>query len=140
MRHNDARVRWQALNLQLKLPGGRDEALVAGLRDQDPRTLRLALSIAVALQAWPDTAVPLLVNRATDRTLAGDLRALAVRCLGYTKASAALETLLQLTAGGRPLFCPEKLAGQAPPPPPPPAAPPPRGRGRPPARPPLRHA
>src|SRR2546427_12407063 len=71
------------------------EALVAGLRDQDPRTLRLALSIAVALQAWPDTAVPLLVNRATDRTLAGDLRALAVRCLGYTKASAALETLLR---------------------------------------------
>src|SRR2546427_8327730 len=91
------------------------EALVAGLRDQDPRTLRLALSIAVALQAWPDTAVPLLVNRATDRTLAGDLRALAVRCLGYTKASAALETLLQLTAGGRPLFGRGEPAGQAPP-------------------------
>src|SRR6266581_3567882 len=86
MRHADARVRWQAVKLQLKLPAERDEALIAGLRDQDPRTLRLALSIAVALQACPDTAVPLLVNRATDRTLAGDLRALAVRCLGYTKA------------------------------------------------------
>src|SRR6266568_3791439 len=80
MRHADARVRWQAVKLQLKLPAERDEALIAGLRDQDPRTLRLALSIAVALQACPDTAVPLLVNRATDRTLAGDLRALAVRC------------------------------------------------------------
>src|SRR3989442_14379454 len=122
MQHADARVRWQALKLQLKLPGGRDEALVAGLRDQDPRTLRLALSIAVALQAWPDTAVPLLVNRATDRTLAGDLRALAVRCLGYTKAPAALETLLQMTAAGPPLRRPGKVAGDDPAPPAPRAA------------------
>jgi len=114
MQHADARVRWQAVKLQLKLPGGRDEALVAGLRDQDPRTLRLALSLAVALQASPNAAVPLLVNRATDRTLAGDQRALAVRCLGYTKAPAALETLLQLTAGGRTLFGRERLAGKSP--------------------------
>src|SRR5438309_889589 len=71
--------------LQLKRPDQRDEALVAGLRDQDPRTLRLALSIAVALQGCPDAAVPLLVNRATDRALPGDLRALAVRSLGYTR-------------------------------------------------------
>jgi hypothetical protein len=114
MRHADARVRWQAVKLQLKLPAERDEALVTGLRDQDPRTLRLALSIAVALQGCPDAAVPVLVNRATDRTLAGDLRALAVRCLGYTKAPAALETLLQLTAGGRTLFGREKLAAKSP--------------------------
>jgi len=58
--------------------------------------------------------VPLLVNRATDRTLAGDLRALAVRCLGYTKATPALETLLRMTAGGRTLFGREKLAGKSP--------------------------
>src|SRR5437879_576449 len=114
MQHADARVRWQAVKLQLKLPGGRDEALIAGLRDQDPRTLRLALSLAVALQASPDAAVPLLVNRATDRALAGDLRALAVRCLGYTKATPALETLLRMTAGARTLFRREKLAGKSP--------------------------
>src|SRR5207247_9554671 len=88
MQHADARVRWQAVKLQLKLPGGRDEALVAGLRDQDPRTLRLALSLPAALQACPAPVVPLLVNRATDRPLPGHLRALAVRCLGYTKAPA----------------------------------------------------
>src|SRR5437867_6233238 len=114
MRHTDARVRWQAVKLQLKLPAERDEALVAGLRDQDPRTLRLALGLAVALQACPDAAVPLLVNRATDRTLSGDLRALAVRALGYTRAPAALETLLQITAGGRTLFGREKLAAKSP--------------------------
>ena len=114
MRHADARVRWQAVKLQLKLPAERDDALIAGLRDQDPRTLRLALSLAVALQAFPDAAVPLLVNRATDRTLAGDLRALAVRGLGYTRAPAALETLLRITAGGRTLFGREKLAVKSP--------------------------
>jgi len=114
MRHTDARVRWQAVKLQLKLPAERDEALVAGLRDQDPRTLRLALGLAVALQTCPDTAVALLVNRATDRTLPGDLRALAVRALGYTRAPAALETLLQITAGGRTLFGREKLAAKSP--------------------------
>src|SRR6058998_2397357 len=114
MRHADARVRWQAVKLQLKLPAERDEALVVGLRDQDPRTLRLTLGLAVALQACPDAAVPLLVNRATDRTLPGDLRALAVRALGYTKAPAALETLLQITAGGRTLFGREKLAAKSP--------------------------
>jgi len=114
MRHTDARVRWQAVKLQLKLPAERDEALVVGLRDQDPRTLRLALGLAVALQACPDTAVPLLVNRAIDRTLPGDLRALAVRALGYTRAPAALETLLQITAGGRTLFGRGKLAAKSP--------------------------
>ena len=114
MRHTDARVRWQAVKLQLKLPAERDEALVVGLRDQDPRTLRLAVGLAVALQACPDAAVPLLVNRATDRTLPGDLRALAVRALGYTRARAALETLLQITAGGRTLFGREKLAAKSP--------------------------
>ncbi len=114
MRHADARVRWQAVKLQLKLPAERDEALIAGLRDQDPRTLRLALSLAVALQACPDGAVPLLVNRATDRTLPSDLRALAVRGLGYTRAPAALVTLLHITAGGRTLFGREKLAAKSP--------------------------
>jgi hypothetical protein len=114
MRHADARVRWQAVKLQLKLPAERDEALVAGLRDQDPRTLRLALSLAVALQACPEAAVPLLVSRAMDRTLPGDLRALAVRCLGYTTAPTALDTLLQLTAGGRTLFGRERLPAKSP--------------------------
>src|SRR2546426_6048159 len=114
MRHADARVRWQAVKLQLKRPDGRDEALVAGLSDQDTRTLRLTLSLAVALQAYPDAAVPLLLQRATDRALAGDLRALAVRCLGYTRTPAALEALLQITAGGPALFGREGAPAQSP--------------------------
>jgi len=109
MHHADARVRLQAVKLQLKLPEGRDEALAVGLADQDPRTLRLALGLAVALQRSPDSAVPLLISRATDRTLPTDLRVLAIRALGHTATPAALETLLQLTSAGRTLFGREKL-------------------------------
>ena len=114
MHHADARVRLQAVKLQLKLPEGRDEALATGLADQDPRTLRLALGLAVALQRSPDGAVPLLISRATDRALPTDLRVLAIRALGYTATPAALETLLQLTSAGRTLFGREKLPPKSP--------------------------
>jgi hypothetical protein len=114
MRHADARVRIQAVKLQLKLPEGRDEALVAGLADQDPRTLRLALGLAIAVQRCPDAAVPVLVVRATDRALPSDLRVLAIRALGYATAPAALETLLQLTFAGRTLFGRDKLPAKSP--------------------------
>lgn len=114
MHHADARVRLQAVKLQLKLPEGRDEALSVGLADQDPRTLRLALGLAVALQRSPDSAVPLLISRATDRALPTDLRVLAIRALGHTSTPAALETLLQLTSAGRTLFGREKLPPKSP--------------------------
>jgi len=114
MHHADARVRLQAVKLQLKLPEGRDEALAVGLADQDPRTLRLALGLAVALQRSPDSAVPLLISRAIDRTLPTDLRVLAIRALGHTSTPAALETLLQLTSAGRTLFGREKLPPKSP--------------------------
>ena len=114
MRHADARVRLQAVKLQLKRPEGRDEALVAGLADQDPRTLRLALGLAIAVERCPDAAVPLLVGRATNRALPTDLRVLAIRALGHAAAPAALETLLQLTSAGRTLFGREKVPPKSP--------------------------
>jgi len=109
LRHQDARVRWQAVKVQVKLPAGRDDALALGLQDSDPRTLRLALGLAVALQSCPDGAVPTLAGRAIDRTLPPDVRSLAVRALGYARAPAALAVLLRLTSGGRTLFGREKL-------------------------------
>jgi hypothetical protein len=114
LRHADARVRWQAVKLQVKLPGERDEALTLSLQDQDPRTLRLALGLAVALQSCPDRAVPALAARATGRGLPTDVRALAVRALGHARAPAALDTLLRLTAGSRTLFGREKLPAKSP--------------------------
>jgi len=109
LRHQDARVRWQAVKVQVKLPAGRDDALALGLQDSDPRTLRLALGLAVALQSCPDGAVPALAGRAMDRALPPDVRTLAVRALGYARAPAALAALLRLTSGGRTLFGREKL-------------------------------
>ncbi|HYT72118.1 MAG TPA: hypothetical protein VEK78_12100 [Gemmatimonadales bacterium] len=112
--HPDARVRWQAIKLQLKLPVERDAALLAALKDRDPRTVRLALGLGVALQQWPDAAVPLLVGHATDRSHTTDLRVLAIRALGYTAAPAALEALLRLTTGGRTLFGKRRLPFKSP--------------------------
>ncbi|HKW41493.1 MAG TPA: hypothetical protein VJN39_09595, partial [Gemmatimonadales bacterium] len=114
LRHADPRVRWQAVKVQVKRPQERDAALAAGLQDPDPRTLRLALGLAVALQSCPDGAVPALTSHAVDRALATDLRVLAIRALGYARAPAALATLLRLTTGGRTLFGREKLPPKSP--------------------------
>ena len=113
-RHDDARVRWQAVKLQLKLPAERDAALVTALKDREPRIMRLALGLLVALQECPEAVVPLLVSHATDRTLASDLRVLAIRALGGTSAPAALEALLRLTSAGRTLFGRERLPPKSP--------------------------
>ncbi|HYL22572.1 MAG TPA: hypothetical protein VEU74_12475 [Gemmatimonadales bacterium] len=114
LKHPDARVRWQAIKLGVKLPLERDGALAAGLQDPDPRTLRLALGLVVALQSFPDRAVPVLINHATDRSMSTDLRVLAIRALGHARAPAALATLLRLTSAGRTLFGREKLPPRSP--------------------------
>jgi hypothetical protein len=110
--HSDARVRWQALKLQFKVPAERDDALLGALRSEDARAVRLGLTLAP--ERCPDGAVPLLVGRATDRALTTDLRVLAIRALGATHAPAALAALLRLTSGGRTLFGREKLPPKSP--------------------------
>jgi hypothetical protein len=114
LRHPDARVRWQAVKLQFKQPADRTAALTAGLSDLDPRTLRLALGVAVATQTCPEEAVPVLATRASDRTVTADVRVLAARVLGYCRAEPALQALLRLTSAGRTLFGREKLAPKSP--------------------------
>ena len=114
LRHADARVRWQAVKLQVTIPAHRDAALAKGLQDPDPRTLRLALGLAVALQRCPDDAVPALADRTTDGTVPIDVRSLAIRALGYARPPAALDALLRLASGGRTLFGREKLRAKSP--------------------------
>jgi len=110
--HADGRVRREALRLQFRLPAERDQALVAALSDDDPRALQFALH--AARQGCPAAAVPVVIARAQDRTLDADLRALAIRVLGSTRAPQALAPLLELVDGGKTFFGRRKLRPKSP--------------------------
>jgi len=110
--HPDARVRWQALKLQLKLPTERDRALTSALADADDRIVRLALT--AAQRHCPDRIVPLVAGLATERARSSDLRIGAIRVLGSARATRARDILLRLTSGGRTFFGREKLAPTTP--------------------------
>jgi hypothetical protein len=110
--HADARVRWQAMKLQLKMPGERGRALAKALGDSDDRVVRFALT--AAQHDCPDSVVPLITRFATERIYPTDLRIAAIRVLGTTRASAAREALLRLTSGGRTFFGREKLVPKTP--------------------------
>lgn len=97
--HEDARVRREALKVSLKVPAERERALVGALRDDDPRTLRLALT--AALDDCPPNVVPLITQIVLDQAMGSELRVLAIKVLGRVRNDAALSTLLQLVDGGR---------------------------------------
>lgn len=110
--HADARVRLQALKLQLKLGEGRNDTLAAALQDPDHRVVAYALT--AVQRGCPDVLAPLVARRALDRSLPTDLRVLAIRALGGTQATAAREALLALAEGGRSLLGRERLATKSP--------------------------
>jgi len=110
--HSDGRVRREALRLQFRLPAERDQALVAALSDDDPRALQFALH--AARQGCPAAAVPVVLARAQDKTLDRELRALAIRVLGSTRAPQALAPLLELVDGGTTFFGRRKLRPKSP--------------------------
>jgi len=105
--HADARVRLQALKLQLKVPAEHDSALIAALQDSDEKVVRLAL--ASVQQGCPGAVVPSVVRLAADGAAPPDLRVLGIRVLGGTRAPAARNALLDLTHGGRTILGREKL-------------------------------
>jgi hypothetical protein len=110
--HPDGRVRLQALKLQLKLPAEHGAALIAALQDSDPRVVRLAL--AAVQHGCPASVVPQVARWAADSAAQADLRVLAIRALGGTRALAARDTLLELTRGGRTFLGREKLPPKSP--------------------------
>jgi hypothetical protein len=113
-KHADARVRRQALKLQLRVPADRAGALLAALAEEDEPIARIAL--AAAQQECPPAAVPLLVMRAMGgpRGWSAELRVLAIRLLGRTRAQAARDALLRLCEGGRSLLGRAKLPPKSP--------------------------
>jgi hypothetical protein len=110
--HADSRVRREAIKLQLKVPAERERAVIAALADDDEQMVRIAL--VTALQECPAPAVPAVAGRATGRGGSPELRVLAIRVLGRSRAPAALEALLRITDGGRTLLRRRKLAAKSP--------------------------
>ena len=111
-KHHDGRVRWQAIKLQLGMPGEHDAALATGLEDSDERIVRLALT--AAQQFCPEPMVAAVARRAAAQELHPDVRVLAIRVLGAAGAPAARDALLHLTSGGRSFLGGEKLARKSP--------------------------
>src|SRR5213083_2394123 len=109
--HPDARVRREAVKVALKVPAERERALVGALRDADPRTVRLALT--VALEDWPPSVLPLITEIALDGTAASELRVLAIKVLGRVRHAAALNTLLLLVDGGTTWLGRRRLAARS---------------------------
>jgi len=106
--HQDARVRREALKVSLKVPADREPALIGALRDDDPRTVRLALTHA--LEDCPPPALPLITQIALDQAMTSELRVLAIKVLGRVHSTVALNTLLQLADGGTSWLGRAKLA------------------------------
>ncbi|HXH63095.1 MAG TPA: hypothetical protein VNG95_02870, partial [Gemmatimonadales bacterium] len=110
--HPDARVRRQALRLQLLGGENRDSALVAALRDSDGATRHLAL---VAVQhECPAAAVTPVVECTRDPALAPEDRVLAIRALGRAGGREAFAAILAVTDGGTTLFGRPRLAPKSP--------------------------
>jgi hypothetical protein len=110
--HADARVRSEAIRLQLAMPHERDVGVDAALNDPDPRIVHLGLT------AIRDACPPALIDRVIDLALASDLgedsRLLAVNSLARQRRPDVLEALLQLSIGGRSLLGRTRLLPKTP--------------------------
>jgi hypothetical protein len=90
------------LKLRLKIPAEREPGIVEGLGDSDPQVVQLAL---VAAQAdCPAGAVAALARGLVRRTIPAELRPMAIRVLGRSRAPDALHALLTLADGGKTWF------------------------------------
>jgi hypothetical protein len=110
--HPDARVRSEAIRLQLAMPHEHDLGVETALNDPDPRIVHLGLT------AIRDACPPELIDRVLDLALASDLgedsRLLAVNSLAHDRRDDVLAALLQLSIGGRSLLGRTRLLPKTP--------------------------
>lgn len=95
----DPRVRREAIKLQLRTPGMRERALMAGLADPDPRIAHLALG--AASEDCPLPAAPLLMATLNGKGLDDEMRVLALRALSRLRLPNVLEELIRHVEGRR---------------------------------------
>ncbi len=110
--HPDARVRQEAVRLQLTSQTNREPALRAALQDDDPRLVRIGLT---ALQQQCPSAMTNLVIAVAENPKAPDeVRILAVGVLGRSHDRHALDVLLHIVDGGKTLLGRPRLAAKTP--------------------------
>jgi hypothetical protein len=108
--HAEARVRAEALRLQMELPRQREAALRTAFNDPDPRVVRVG--VAAAQQECPPRLLRFLAGIAQGLRVPEDLRILAVQALGNSRDRGALDGLLPLVDGGRNVFGRQRLASK----------------------------
>lgn len=94
LEHPDARIRREALKLLLRNNDTRERAIHYALADPDQRAMRLGLATAVQ-HGLPESAVPLAASLALGAE-AQDLRVTAIRALGTSRGSTAVDALIRL--------------------------------------------
>jgi len=104
--HADPRVRRQALKLQMRLPGEREQAIAAALADRDEQVVGWGLLSAQA--GLPESVLPLVEMHARPGA-SPDLRLLALKALGLSRDPSVLPILLDAAEGGRSLLGRPKL-------------------------------
>lgn len=110
--HQDARVRYEALRLQLTMARERDRAVRTALEDTDPRIIRLGLG--ALQQQCPPSYATRVAALAGDPHGDSEVRLLAINALARIDDPVALDTLLKVVDGGRTLFGRQRLAAKTP--------------------------
>jgi HEAT repeat protein len=100
LQHENDNVRYEAVRLGTRLPGGREKAINYGLADANEKTVRLALNAALVI--CPNSALPRVVSRAFSGPT--DVRLMAIRVLEAVGTETALCALLEMTQPTRGLF------------------------------------
>ena len=97
--HPDARVRSEAIRLQLSMPHERDIGIHMALTDSDPRIAHLGLT--AIRDECPVHLVDRLIELAVAPEFGQETRLLAVTALGRLRHPSVLDALLYLADGGR---------------------------------------
>ena len=100
LKHEDHRVRYEAVRVGARLEGAREKAITLGLTDGEEKTVRFALN--AALEQCPRAALPFVVSRASSGST--DVRLLAIRVLEAVGNETAVSALLGFTQPERGLF------------------------------------
>ena len=100
LRHEDHRVRYEALRLCTRVGRGREKAIIHGLDDVEEKTVRFALN--AALVDCPRAALPFVASLAFSGPT--DIRLLAVQVLETVVGQTARSALLKITQYKRGLF------------------------------------